>query len=703
MQRICYLWRMKLKIALIGLALMMAATAAEADPVPEVGVDHTRWRGAIIHIDSEADIEELKESGVVILRRRADLLLAYIPPQTASKLRGSITVEPDRKVRRVKPTLDIAMERFGASRVVSGEGLPAPYRGKGVVVGICDIGFDPLHSAFKALDGTNRVARVVQYKEAQGQRIVVEPDDYADWRTDTTGEYHATHVAAILAGSDNRDGYGGVASESEIVVTLSQESEMALLAGVEDIIEYAHEVGKPAVVNLSMGGYLGPHDGTSLFSQYMDYLGEEALICLSSGNEGCHANTLSFDATDARPDVKVRIGNSQWSQFEMTGATEVWSADNSHLTVALEIWDGNAGAPAVMFEPFSTAEDEVWSVSSYPDASDYNEEFANCYNGRVVLTGGLYPYNGRRYVSVEYDATTDEYKEGEAWSRYELAIRVEAVPGVHADIFADGIYSRLMGYRGYPYPNSDFSVSDLCCGRNVVSVGMYGNRNAAPLLQGGEEETGFVAGEVAPHSGYGTLRDGTVMPITVAPGAALVSAMSTPYMEASPGYIAHITADTPDDYRDHNYWVSMSGTSMSSPYVAGFLATWVEADPTLTVKTVKEIIEKSNIKDYPDPENPRHGKGWFNPYDGIKRVIERAVSVDDVNAAPRILRLSYEHGCLQVCNPLGMEGELRVYSLDGKTALRTPLSGDAQRVELDVLMPGAYVAVAGSCRLKIVK
>ena len=61
------------------------------------------------------------------------------------------------------------------------------------------------------------------------------------WETDDSTEWHACHVAGILAGNDCGNGYSGVATKSEMVITTSNLYEMAILSGVEDVIEYIED------------------------------------------------------------------------------------------------------------------------------------------------------------------------------------------------------------------------------------------------------------------------------------------------------------------------------------------------------------------------------------------------------------------------------------------------------------------------------
>ena len=75
-----------------------------------------------------------------------------------------------------------------------------------------------------------------------------------------------------------------------------------LLDGCERIIEYAREKGKPSVINMSIADYTGPHDGTTLFNQYMKMLCEDASICISAGNDAYRDGHIlkTFSGSDTR-------------------------------------------------------------------------------------------------------------------------------------------------------------------------------------------------------------------------------------------------------------------------------------------------------------------------------------------------------------------------------------------------------------------
>lgn len=580
------------------------------------GVDRKpSYTPRIVKIKAESDVDSLENIGVDILRRRGDMLLCFFPE--AATRSGERTM---RSPRHISPTLDMARTYYDAGSIQTGSATGQPYTGTGVVVGICDIGIDPLHPTFLDDDGRSRIKRVVQYVEDEGIRLQLDGDDaYSRWQTDNPDMYHATHVCGILAGRGAGTPYAGIATGAEIVATVSTLTEVGLLAGVEDIIDYAKEQGKPAVINISVGSYTGPHDGSSLFSQYLDMCGDDAIIVMSAGNEGNCMNTLLADFSRGRESVEFRLGNRAWDEFQMYGATDIWSGTASPLTVALGVYDSNVKQITEWSDPFCLNGGE--SVSYIWDApADIRDGFP--FEGELTATGGIDPENGRHRTVLSYEFSSPECASGGQWARYKLAVKVSGSEGNDVEVYADGTYTRLSGLSGSPAPSSQRTVSDLACGFNVISVGMYGNRDSVPQShpvifnddRTYSEATGYEAGQTVIHSSYGTLRDGRVLPITVAPGATLMSAASRHYMELHPFH--------PHLRQGGTFWLDESGTSMSSPYAAGYIATWLEAVPTLTAADVKGIIARSNRMDIPDPDDPHNGNGYFDPVAGLRLALQ---------------------------------------------------------------------------------
>lgn len=583
----------------------------------------------IVKVQTEAEVDSLEDIGVDILRRRGDILVCLFP--NAPTRSGDTTVP---RTRTITPTLDVAKTYFEAGSVQTGNATGTPYTGKGVVVGLCDIGIDPLHPTFLDADGHSRIKRVVQYVENEGIRLQLEGDEaYRSWKTDNPDMYHATHVCGILAGGGAGTPYVGIAPDAEIVATVSTLTEVGLLAGVEDIIDYAKEQGKPAVINISVGSYTGPHDGSSLFSQYLDMCAEDAVIVLSSGNEGKSLNSLLYSFLPGREEMAFRIGNNAWDNFNMYGVTDMWSGSASPLTVSLGVYDADQHQIVRWLDSFSLSGGDSISYE-WPHAEAAEGDWP--FEGELVAHGGVDPENGRYNVSLEYDFISPVPAANGRWARHELAVKVGGTQGEDVEAYADGTYSRLVQAPGGPAPTTDRSISDLACGFNVISVGMYGNRDSVPYSYPVDfnddevywEDTGYHGGATVAYSSYGTLRDGRVTPSTVAPGATVVSAFSRIFNEDYP-FHPHLRIDgTP--------WIDESGTSMSSPYVAGYIATWLEAVPELTVADVRRIIAESNRTDISEPDNPRNASGYFDPVAGLRLALHQAgvESVPDGGLSP---------------------------------------------------------------------
>ena len=636
--------------------------AAAIVSVPAICADTAsspaRFIPSLFKIDRDSQADSLVSEGVEVLRRRGDILLCLFPDRER-------TAPQPARARRIAPALDVARRYYQADGIQSAAAAGVPYTGKGIVTGICDIGFDPLHPTFLDADGNSRVRRMTHYVEEQGIRRVLEgTDDYSEWVTDNPDEYHATHVCGILAGGGAGTPYSGIATDADIVVSVSTLTDVGLLAGVEDIIDYAKEAGKPAVINMSVGSYTGPHDGSSLFSQYLDMCADDAVIVLSSGNEGDNRNTLLADFTDDCPSVSFRVGNTAWDEFEMTGITDIWSGGPEPLSVTLKAYDSDARQVAIDLGTVSLARQDSFTFSwdgSCPEAYPFQ--------GKVMVEGGIDPENGRFRAVLAYDFRSPEPASAGPWARYELAVEVAGRQGCDVEIYADGIHTRLMGMSGSTAPSTLRTVSDLACGHRVISAGMYGNRATAPVTafpdgDTREEPTGFGPAGTVVYSSYGTLRDGRVLPLTVAPGAPLVSACSSPYLALHPEE-PHLDLGS--------QWAPKSGTSMASPYVAGYIATWLEAVPGLTAEDVMELIRRSNRTDIPDPDDPHNACGWFDPVAGLRE----ALSLGGVESVPDPLPLLRADDTVTVFSLTGArvyEGKARGLSAVGKGlyVVRTP-------------------------------
>ncbi len=646
--------------------------------------------------DIAESLEVLERIGGKVLFSRDDLYLIIYPadaeyPEAIESGRRLIT-KPGKRIKGVKP-LSIpqirpvpAMENagfaFNANYIREGVGLPSPFDGTGVITGMSDTGFDATHSNFLNADGTaSRVKKFVHYNVETGERFAAETTaDIPAYSTDDPHETHATHVAGIMAGRGGGGRYIGMAPGADIVATTSDLYDVGILAGVEEIIQYAKSVGKPAVINISISSYVGPHDGSSLFCQYLDKCAQDAVICISTGNEGNLGAIASKDGTHIgytfkTDEDKVTFGliDTGWAYRNITALDDIYSTDDSPVKVGAYIRDTKLSGRPIVFETpmIDLEETPEWVLTSDPELAEsdpryhYDETFASMFTGEVFFVGGVDPENGRFRAQMYYRADTDiPVSETQTWGRYMFGGYISGKKGQHIDVFADAVHSRFRGatWTLNPLPDTNMSVSNLATGFNVIPVGAYWAAEELKLNNGGTWAGGDPL-TVCDFSSYGTLNDNRVTPLTVAPGGPIGSSYSS--------FTAELYGTGGCCYEHEGYhWSANTGTSMAAPYTAGVIATWLQAYPSLTSSEIREIIkETNNSEDYPLAENPRHGLGFLDPYKGMKLVLEKQLTVVD-EILPQTVFARWSDGSLKIQNLMNNDLTVAVFGIDGKELSR---------------------------------
>ena len=230
-------------------------------------------------------------------------------------------------------------------------------------------------------------------------------------------------------------------------------------------------------------------------------------------------------------------------------------------------------------------------------------------------------------------------------------------------------------------------ISDLATGHNTISVGMTCNTD---IQEGYPSGSGYTQGDVCIYSGYGTLNDGRKLPLTCAPGAYVISSISSAYLEAHPDYIQYTDFSMP--YGDGNaYWIGTLGTSMSCPFVVSAIATWLQAYPNLTSSQAQQIILDTNrTYGYPNEEDPRHGMGWLDAYAGMQKVLDLAsLGVTDMEATQSIVKV--EGNNLLIGNPGAGALHLDIYGASGLLVDSFSVSGTSLSHDLSYLSAGVYL------------
>ena len=139
---------------------------------------------------------------------------------------------------------------------------------------------------------------------------------------------HGAHVMDVAAGSGGTfAGRRGVAPAADIVfvqlpAAAVNEPDKGVLGnyildGVHYIFRRAKKLGRRAVVNISYGGYEGPHDGSTLVERHIDALVEakrNRAVVISAGNgfeADCHARR-EIDPSDPQNSASLNETELRW-------------------------------------------------------------------------------------------------------------------------------------------------------------------------------------------------------------------------------------------------------------------------------------------------------------------------------------------------------------------------------------------------------
>lgn len=689
-----------------------------------------------VELEDGATADALVEAGATVTSIRGNLALIEFPKSALEAIEASGAVRRITIERMLGQKLDRVRQTVGVDKIHSGIGLPRAYTGKGVLTGTVDGGFDPNHVSFLKEDGSTRFGRFTYYRPVQSggyyEQIVPSSGVY-EIDTESSVYFHGTHTLGIMAGGyrgdvsaafSTDDGmtsfnktvanpYYGIAYDSEIAVASGALTDYYIVLGVETILNYGYDKKLPAVVNLSLGSNVGPHDGSSLICQYLDQMSEldRVIFCLASGNEG-HL-PIALKSTLSGEDAAVRsciVGATDQEGYPNLryGQTYIYSGDATQFELQAIVINRSTGMVAHRIPMPATDGNATYHVteSGYAGSSDdiVDTQLAKYFHGYVGVGAEFDSQTGRYYAVLDY--MTWDNTEKNIDGKYVLAFQVKGSEGQEIYAYCDGIFNTLgsMGLDDFVDGTPDGSVSDLACGKNCVVVGSYNTRNEWASVDGGlygfTEE--FPAGKISSFSSYGTLCDGRQLPTVCAPGASVISATNEYYVTDNSVADSEIQATLDLNGRRYS-WFQSIGTSMSSPVVAGSIALWLEADPDLTYADVIDIIRTTATvdDDVTDPtvDRVKWGAGKFDAYAGLKEVLARKAlngisTVEAGSERPVVTRTADRSFSVWVASV--EEPVVELYNASGMAVGRYRGSSNEATVDASGLPAGVYILrVAG--------
>jgi subtilisin family serine protease len=462
--------------------------------------------------------------------------------------------------------------------------------GTGVVVGICDWGFDFTHPNFRKPDGSTRVRALWDQRGKKGRS----PDPFGYGVVHTRADIdralaqrdpcralnyhpalgdpgkngsHGTHVADILAGNRREPGsVVGLASGADIVFVHLAPDRLAGLANFGDSVRLLEgldfirrEAGNdPCVLHLSAGKTGGAKRGETPFEQAVDaMLLERPGIALvqSAGNyanSGMHSH--------------VRLGPDQSHVL-------VWSVSRGDKTPnEMEIWySGQDVFDLTLVAPngaeFSVPLGERAKLEH--DGADW---------------GALYhranePNSGLNHIDIFLHTSAP-------YGHWRVALRGRAVVDgrMHAWIERDARgrhQSRFLRRQA----TSRYTTNTICNSFRAIAVGAY-------VASSPDRPTTVF-------SSRGPTADGRQKPELVAPGFRILAARSMPA----------------GGWNGERRLTVKSGTSMAAPWVSGTVALMFQAaGRPLTINEVRSLlIGTADPPPGPGRSSTRLGYGYLNP------------------------------------------------------------------------------------------
>lgn len=592
--------------------------------------------------------------------------------------------------------LNLARQEAGTDQIHKGTDLPQAYTGEGVVVGVVDAGFDYMHAAFRRpADGALRIKRVWEQgattldgasapaKYGYGIELNT-PELIEKAQGDSDSNSHGTHVAAIAAGSDAyKDGaYVGNAPDADIVLValdLNASTNADISNAVQYIFDYADEVGKPCVVNLSLGNQDGPHDGTSTFDTMTDAMqGPGRLIVGAAGNhrtDAFHIDHTFATADDAplRTFVKYKVAPSN----SVSGGTiEIWGEKGVDFTVDI-----------AAYSTFNKK--DARSTTVYPAEGVTDVDFGKYATGTWKVASEVSPLNGKPHVVLTSALTSIR-------NNYAIALTVTPKTAGRVNIWSDNTYLALESRDIEGFSAPDAASSTLCeiggTGKRILTVGSYTTRNEYTTNGGQQATLQETVGDLSSFSSYGPTVDGRMKPNITAPGCFIISAVSNNDASGNLMY-----AEYNENFGRYNQYGYMQGTSMASPFVAGIVATWLQAYPQLTPEQLHEIVQNTARKDSFTATAPdsNWGYGKINALDGLRQCIEKQETGCESIGMPFDGTVRIADGNILLGFARDTQATLGITSMTGSTLFSKPLgkrsAGETLSVAVPQLPKGVYL------------
>ncbi len=515
---------------------------------------------------------------------------------------------------------DSAIVRHKINLVHQGYNLDTTYTGKDVIIGIVDEGIDFNHPDFKLPSGKTRVLRYWDHTLSSANSP--QPYNYGTvWDSSAINNgtcsslenatAHGTTVSGMAAGNGRANNKNkGVAPDADIVVVETnfnlQNWTLSIADACDYIFKVADSLGKPAVINLSLGAYLGSHDGKDPAAEYIDSLltaKNGRIVVCAAGNSGAQGKyhvggTVNQDTTFFWN--KNNPGNTYVGTNKII--FDLWT-DSSEADIHYA-YGADLPAPDYGFRGRTTFHHFLDSSSTFPIVFD---TLYNSNGNRIACIETYREYVGtnfhmqavfRNIDSLNYLYRFETFGNGkiDAWggSWQQLSDFVSLIPDT----------SIMPGIANYMMPDTlQTIVSSWNCSDKVISVGNIRNRQSHIDKNNNiyNPSLTYGVGQLSINSSKGPSRLGVTKPDVVASGD--ISLASGPMW-----YLSNSANNASID--QGGFHVRNGGTSMASPVVAGIAALYLQKCSNASYLDFKTDLTNTSSADFQTGMTPNNAYGY---------------------------------------------------------------------------------------------
>jgi subtilisin family serine protease len=488
--------------------------------------------------------------------------------------------------------------------------LNTPFKGNGSIIGIIDTGIDFFHPDFRDPDDQtkSRILSIwdvrlsprtdesrpvgfdygVEYSRDDIERELRGETQNAVRSIDRNG--HGTHVAGIAGGNGVQSSgtFRGMAPEAEFIIVAFTDARFfasEVIDAMNYIFSRAQQLGRPAVVNLSIGGHGGSHDGTAgheqVITNHANRMGRAIIVASgNSGEDDIHFGESVSPGEQSEFTLQIPTYNPDLINYDDYVFKMIWYESTDVFEVTITSPNG--------YQVSAQSGDSVL-VATLDGAIEIDtfDDYRNPIGARVFVidihtsAAFISPVSGEWKINVRNVSTR-------SGGKFNSWIASSSIVG-----------PTQMRPTLSPNSGRNFTVSMPGTANGALTVGAFTSRGQWTSRDGRTWHfPAAVVGDLASFSGGGPTRDGRQKPDIVAPGQIIGSAQAR---DAS-FQAALLLPDTG--------YVLLQGTSMATPHLAGIVALIFEANPNLTGNQIIDIIQNSGRSDSYTGFTPNNSWGY---------------------------------------------------------------------------------------------